>query len=188
MDNIIEKINNLENRLYECEVNLKIYGDILKTLSTLPRTRDDLKNTILMVLSERENKYFQENKIPNEIRELIQAGVLLTGPPGQEGPPGKEGPQGKPGVMGLPGPQGKEGPVGKKGVDGRDGLNGIDGINGIDGLKGKQGDPGPIGPRGRKGPTGDVKIPFESIESQIEELIKKILNDKLQMELMISQT
>ena len=188
MDHILEKINHLENRLYECEVNLKIYGDILKSLSTLPRTSEDLKNTILMVLNERENKYFQNHKIPTEIKELIQAGVLLTGPPGQEGPPGKEGPQGKPGVMGLPGPQGKEGLQGKRGIDGRDGLNGIDGVNGIDGLKGPQGDPGPTGPRGRKGPTGDVKIPFEVIESQIEELIKKILVERLQMELMISQT
>ena len=179
MDQLLQKINNLENRLSECEVSLKIYNDIFKGLTEMPKTKLELKNIILMVLNDREKSYFDNNKIPNEIRELIQAGILITGPPGSEGPPGKEGIQGKPGVMGLPGLQGKEGPPGKKGIDGRDGVNGIDGVDGIDGEKGPHGDRGPIGPRGRKGPTGDAT-------NQTEEMIIKILNDKMHLELLIA--
>jgi hypothetical protein len=188
MDQLLQKINNLENRLSECEVTLKIYNDIIISLSELPKTRVELKNIILNVLNEREKGYFEHNKIPNEIRELIQSGVLITGPPGPSGPPGKEGIQGKPGVMGLPGIQGKEGPTGKKGIDGRDGINGIDGIDGKDGEKGPPGEKGPMGPRGRKGPNGGVNIPFESIEKEIEELIIKIMNNKMHLEMMIANT
>jgi hypothetical protein len=188
MDQLLQKINNLENRLSECEVTLKFYNDIIKSLSELPKTRIELKNIILNVLNEREKVYFENNKIPSEIKELIQAGILITGPPGHEGPPGKEGIQGKPGVMGLPGIQGKEGKMGKKGIDGRDGTNGIDGIDGKNGDKGPSGDRGPIGPRGRKGPNGDVNVPFENIENQIEEMIIKILNNKMHLEMVLSNT
>ena len=142
----------LEERLLECEANLKVYQEIFKSFQELPKTKLDFKNYILDVIVEREKSYFELHKLTPEIREMIQAGVLLTGPPGNQGPPGKEGPQGKPGITGLEGIQGKNGHDGKNGKDGPDGKDGKNGLNGLQGEKGRTGDEGPPGPRGKKGP------------------------------------
>lgn len=147
-----EKFQILEERLLECQANLKVYQDMFQSLLELPKTKLDLKNYILDVIVEREKSYFESHKLTPEIRDLIQAGVLLTGPPGNQGAPGKEGPQGKPGITGLPGPQGPQGFPGKNGIDGKNGKDGDDGRDGKDGNKGPTGDIGPTGPRGKKGP------------------------------------
>ncbi len=187
---ILTKINYLENRLIDCEANLNIYHDIFKSLLQLPQNKEELKNIILNVISEREKSYFETNKLPQELKELIEMGILLTGPPGKEGPTGKEGPQGKPGPQGLPGPQGKQGIPGRNGIDGRDGVNGIDGRDGINGEKGPAGNEGPIGPRGKKGPQGDngeTTINLESIKPELETLIKNILSEKFTVETLLTQ-
>jgi hypothetical protein len=147
-----EKIQTLQERLLECEANLKVYQDMFQSLLELPKTKLDLKNYILDVIVEREKSYFELHKLTPEIRDLIQAGVLLTGPPGNQGAPGNQGPQGKPGITGLPGPQGPQGLSGKNGLDGKNGKDGNDGDDGKDGNKGPTGDIGPCGPRGKKGP------------------------------------
>ena len=147
-----ENFKILEERLLECQANLKVYQDMFKSLLELPKTKLDLKNYILDVIVEREKSYFESHKLTPEIRDLIQSGVLLTGPPGNQGAPGKEGPQGKPGITGLPGPQGPKGIQGNNGLNGKDGKDGRDGKDGKDGNKGPMGDIGPTGPRGKKGP------------------------------------
>jgi len=172
---INSKIEFLENKILECQSILKIHQDILSRLSELPNTKDDLKKIINNVIVERENQYFeqQKSKIPNELKELIQSGIIITGPPGKEGPIGKEGPPGKPGVQGIQGPIGIQGLPGLKGLDGRNGINGIDGINGLDGSPGAVGPMGPIGPRGKKGPSMDLE--------ELEEKIMKKIMDNIQI-------
>ena len=147
-----ENFKILEEKLLECQANLKIYQDMFQSLLELPKTKLDFKNYILDVIVEREKSYFELHKLTPEIKEMIQAGVLLTGLPGNQGAPGKEGPQGKPGITGLQGPQGIQGFPGKNGKDGKDGKDGRDGKDGKDGEKGRTGNEGPPGPRGKKGP------------------------------------
>ena len=168
-DEVFKKISYLEERLLECESNLKIHQHMLKKLYELPAGRNELIKLINNIIVEREEDYFNQykNKIPSELIELIQAGIVITGPPGKEGPQGPEGIQGKPGPTGLPGPIGPQGHTGLNGIDGRDGLNGLDGRNGLDGEKGEQGDIGPIGPRGKKGPDG--------FNNNFEELVTPII-------------
>lgn len=180
INNLLLRVEYLENKLIECSASIKLYQDFFNKISELPIKNNQLKDYILSIIVEREQKYFENVKIPPEIKELIQAGIIITGPPGKEGPPGPEGIIGKHGVMGLQGPQGKEGKPGKDGNNGLDGLNGIDGINGIDGEQGPEGFPGPVGPRGKKGPEGDIgKLDFESIKPEIENLIREIIVCKM---------
>jgi hypothetical protein len=178
--NLLLRVEYLENKLIECNCAIKMYQDFFNNISKLPIKNDELKNFILSIIVEREQKYFKNNKIPDEIQELIQAGIIITGPPGNEGPIGPEGIPGKPGVQGLPGIQGPDGNQGKNGKDGIDGINGIDGLNGIDGEQGPPGNEGPQGPRGKKGPEGEMgKMDFKSIKPEIENLIREILLEKM---------
>ena len=168
-----QKLLALENRVLECEANLKIYGGILKSFLDLPRSKEELTNIILRVITDREQQYYESQNLPKEIRDLIECGIVITGPPGKEGPVGPEGPRGKPGQMGIQGPVDKEGLPGKNGKDGKDGLDGINGLNGINGEKGPKGEPGPMGPRGRKGPDGEINV------DEIEQKIRKVLAEML---------
>ncbi len=169
------KINYLENKLIECQSGLNTCTVLIKKILELPLSKEELKKFILDIIIDRESSYFNENKqkIPNELKELIQSGIVITGPPGKEGSIGKEGPTGKPGPMGLPGPQGEKGQPGEKGQDGRDGINGIDGINGMNGEKGPPGEQGPIGPRGKKGPDGELEINKTELEKIIDIILEK---------------
>ena len=190
LDLILSKISYLEKKVIDCEASLNVYQDIFKSLLKMPQNRDELNKIILDIVVEREKNYFDTNgnKLPKEIRELIEMGVLLTGPPGKEGPIGKEGPQGKPGVQGLKGPDGNQGPPGVNGIDGRDGINGIDGRDGLNGDRGPPGMEGLPGPRGKKGPDGDKGddgINIESIKLEIEKIVKKIFNEKFGMEILL---
>ena len=180
INNLLLRVEYLENKLIESNCAIKMYQEFFNNISKLPIKNDELKNFILSIIVEREKSYFVNAKIPDEIKELIQAGIIITGPPGKDGPPGIEGIKGPPGIRGLPGPQGSEGKQGKNGIDGMDGMNGIDGLNGIDGSQGPPGDIGPGGPRGKKGPEGDIgKVDFRSIKSEIEDLIREILLEKM---------
>ncbi len=181
----VSRIAFLEKRLIDCEASLNVYRDIFKSLLQLPQNKDELKRFVIDTIVEREKSYFDTNKLPKDIRDLVEMGIILTGPPGKEGPIGKEGPQGKPGVQGLPGPTGKEGPPGKNGIDGRDGINGIDGKDGINGDKGPAGNEGPTGPRGKKGPSGDFNLNIELIKPEIEKIVKSILIEKFSMEMLL---
>jgi hypothetical protein len=169
------KINYLENKLIECQSSLNMYSELIKKILQLPLSKEELKKYILDIIIDRESYYFNQNKqkIPNELKELIQSGIVITGPPGKEGSIGKEGPSGKPGPMGLPGPQGEKGQPGEKGKDGRDGINGFDVINGINGEKGPDGEQGPIGPRGKKGPDGELQINNIELEKIIDTMLEK---------------
>jgi hypothetical protein len=182
---ILAKVSFLEKRLIDCEASLNIYCEMFKSLFQLPQNKDELKNFVINTIVDREKSYFDNNKLPKDIKDLIEMGVILTGPPGKEGPIGKEGPQGKPGVQGLHGQDGKEGPSGKKGSDGRDGINGIDGKDGINGDKGSSGNEGPVGPRGKKGPTGDININMELIRPEIEKIVKSMLIEKFSIEMLL---
>ncbi len=181
----LSRIDFLEKRLIDCEASLNVYRDIFKSLLQLPQNKDELRKFVINTIVDREKNYFDNIKLPKDIRDLIEMGVILTGPPGKEGPIGKEGPQGKPGVQGLPGPDGKEGPPGKKGIDGRDGINGIDGKDGINGDKGSPGNEGPVGPRGKKGPSGDVNVNMELIRPEIEKIVKTMLIEKFSIEMLL---
>ena len=182
IDFILQKLDFLERNLSECQTNLKFYEALVRNLMELPSSKENLKKFIIDIMVEREKNYFDEhkNKIPQELRDLINSGIVITGPPGREGPLGKEGPPGKPGVMGLPGPQGEKGLPGDNGKDGRDGLNGIDGKNGLDGEKGQTGDIGPIGPRGKKGPPGELEINKENLKENLKEEIEQIIKEIIQ--------
>jgi uncharacterized protein YdcH (DUF465 family) len=149
---LINKIDNLQDRLAECESNLKKMQDDQNT--NLPRNQLELSNLIDRTITEKEQSVFNRIKLLPEIQDLIKAGIIICGPPGKEGPPGKIGPPGPPGQRGLEGLPGKIGPDGRPGKDGKNGLDGRDGFHGIDGLMGPPGIPGPQGPRGKKGPTG----------------------------------
>lgn len=190
LDLILSKISYLEKKVIDCEASLNVYQDIFKSLLKMPQNRDELKKIILDVVVEREKSYFDNNgnKLPKEIRELIEMGVLLTGPPGKEGSIGKEGPPGKPGVQGLPGIIGNQGPPGRNGIDGRDGINGIDGRDGLNGERGPPGMEGLPGPRGKKGPDGDKGesgFNVELIKPEIEKIVKGLFNEKFGMEMLL---
>src|SRR6056297_971296 len=97
------------------------------------------------------------NKLKNDIDNIVCETVNCTGPPG---PQGSEGPPGPQGLEGPPGPQGSEGPPGQQGIQGVQGIQGIQGVQGVQGYNGTQGPEGPpgedgaIGPQGSEGPPG----------------------------------
>jgi hypothetical protein len=99
------RIEYLEKNILECKTVLKIYETLIKEITNIigniPNNKEQLSKFIEDIIVERENRYFQSNTIPNELKELIQAGILLTGPAGKEGARGKEGIEGKMGKTGL---------------------------------------------------------------------------------------
>ena len=44
METLIQKINNMENRLLECEANLQIYRELFKSITEIPKTKNELNN------------------------------------------------------------------------------------------------------------------------------------------------
>ncbi len=183
IDFLNQKIILLERKLLETQSSLKVYQNLLTNLSELPQTKEDLKAFVLSVIVEREKSYYENNKIPKELKELLEAGIVIPGPPGMEGPPGKEGIRGPPGPIGLVGPVGPVGLAGKNGLDGRDGRNGIDGVNGSDGNKGPPGDQGPIGPRGKKGPDGEIReIDMFELRKYINNCMNQLSEDIKKLE------
>ena len=184
MDDFLnQKIFLLEKKVLDIQSSLKIYQNLLTNLSELPQTKEELKAFVLSTIVEREKSYYENNKIPKELKELLEAGIVIPGPPGNEGPPGKEGIQGRPGPTGLIGPTGPPGIDGKNGLDGKDGRHGIDGRNGLDGHKGPPGDQGQIGPRGKKGPDGEIReIDMYELRKYINNCINQLTEDIKKME------
>lgn len=175
---LIDRIDQLQSRLINCETTLNILSnnlghDPLNLAQNLPKNRSELLQIINNSLVEREKKMFDRVNLLPEIQDLVKAGIIICGPPGKEGPQGRIGPIGPPGQRGLPGQQGAPGPDGHPGRNGLDGLNGINGQNGTDGLMGAKGIPGEQGPRGKKGPVGGINW------SDIEPNVKKLVNDYL---------
>lgn len=174
---MIDRIDQLQNRLIDCESTINILNKNLGRDISLPQNKSELVQIINQAQAEREKSVFDRIKLLPEIQDLVKAGIVICGPPGKEGPQGRIGPSGPPGQRGLPGVEGHMGRDGYPGQDGRDGLNGMDGKNGIDGLFGRKGLPGDQGPRGKKGPTGAVD--WADIEPQVKKLVNDYLKELL---------